>query len=405
MRLSVVSLTRTSATGLLKSSVRARQYSSTSQTWSRVVSSRPATRTLPAQSSLLLYSFSRTFFSKSTATPPSTTETTSEFASDKPQQPELASHELTSSTSDSLDFANQVVTDNSLVSSDTLQVIQSSSDAVGTLQSLGLAKTWIYPTDICQHLLENMHVLSGLPWWAAIVLTTVACRVLLFPIYVKASDMTARTQKMQPALVKLTEDFAKQGGSAAEFIVSRRQLMDEYGVKQRWIFAPMLVNLCYGLGMFLGLMHMAGADVPGFNTEGTLWFPNLNDPDRYLGLQIIAASSFTLLFQLGGETGINTLSPGIKRLMLTLPFVSIFFTMSLPAGVILYFCTTSFITTLQSMLLRSLRFRKMTHMTPLVKPSERPSTATQNQSFQKQWEMMVDAAKRAAKEQEQKPKP
>lgn len=102
---------------------------------------------------------------------------------------------------------------------------------------------------------------------------------------------------MQPALVKLTEDFAKQGGSAAEFIVSRRQLMDEYGVKQRWIFAPMLVNLCYGLGMFLGLMHMAGADVPGFNTEGTLWFPNLNDPDRYLGLQIIAASSFTLLFQ------------------------------------------------------------------------------------------------------------
>ncbi|KAK7204505.1 60Kd inner membrane protein-domain-containing protein [Myxozyma melibiosi] len=356
----------------------------------------------------------RTFFSSPSPPPRPSSSSSNEFVPDEPvpaNEPvydfvpepayDLAAQGAASSTApvDALNTLSSTVLD---ATSNT--VAAATAAAQPSLQSLGLAQTWVWPSDICQHLLDIVHSQVGLPWWGTIILTTVTARLLLFPIYMKSSDMTARVQQIQPEIQELSHEFANGDKSVEEFVAGRKAIMEKHGIRQRWVLAPLFVNLIFGFGMLLGIEYMAVKGAPGFATEGTAWFPDLSARDPYLGLHFITATLLTAAFKFGGEVGINTMGPKFMRIMLVLPFASILFTMGLPSAVMLYFSASSVCSIGQTYLLRSAWFRTWARMAPMVKPAA-PSAASQQAQLdlQKQFNMMLEAAKKAANQKGPKP--
>lgn len=195
----------------------------------------------------------------------------------------------------------------------------------------------------------------------------------MFPLFVKASDNMARNQKAKPEMdkvIQLTRE-AKDMQQRQKAMLLRKQVLNKYGIKMRYLGAPIL-QLPIGFGFFFGIRDMALVPVQGFTEQGTLWFTNLAAADPYVGLQTLSALIFMANMKMGGETGMQTMSPALKKVLMYMPLLSIPVTMNLSSGVVLYFATTAVFSLIQGSALRSPGFRKFAKMTDLVVPVKDP---------------------------------
>jgi membrane protein insertase Oxa1/YidC/SpoIIIJ len=62
-----------------------------------------------------------------------------------------------------------------------------------------------YPYELVMKLMEHTHVALGIPYWEAILVLTVALRVLLLPISVKSVINGARMAVLKPHMHKLQQ--------------------------------------------------------------------------------------------------------------------------------------------------------------------------------------------------------
>jgi YidC/Oxa1 family membrane protein insertase len=244
-----------------------------------------------------------------------------------------------------------------------------SPDQIGYFQSLGLAQNWWWPPDIFQHIFEYTHVYTGLPWWGTIAVVTVGMRLVMFPLYFKASDTTARFSKLQPEMQKILEDYQKSKDpmDGQKALLRRKKLMAEHNVKYRWLMAPMF-SAPFFIGIFAGLNRMCAAQVADLAHEGLLWFSNLSATDPYLGLQVITAGIYSSTFKLGGEMG-ATASPAastMRKILPWMPLIAIPLTMKIPAATCFYFALNGLLSLIQAAAFRSPTFRKLTGMSPLA---------------------------------------
>ncbi|KAG5417963.1 hypothetical protein I9W82_004291 [Candida metapsilosis] len=235
------------------------------------------------------------------------------------------------------------------------------SDQLGYLESIGLAQGW-GPTSIIEQLLEITHVYTGLPWWGTITVLTIIIRVVLFPLYVKASSNATRMSEIKPQLDTIMKQI--KGGDTQEQMrgmEKRRKLMKQHNVSTLMSMAPMVqVPLAYGF--FQALRKMANHPVEGFADQGLAWFTNLSDVDPYLGLQAIAAAAVIVMVRIGGETGQHAIAKGMKQVMTVVPIVSIFITKNFSAAVVLYFAVNSILSLIQSAIFKSNTLRQLLGM-------------------------------------------
>ncbi|SCV03928.1 LAMI_0H12068g1_1 [Lachancea mirantina] len=248
------------------------------------------------------------------------------------------------------------------------QAVGEASTHVGYLSSIGLAKSWWWPPDLIQNIMEQIHVYTGLPWWGTIVTTTVLVRLLMFPLYVKSSDTIARNSKIKPEMDKINEELfgATDMVEGQQIAMKRKKLLAENGIKNRYLAAPML-QLPVALGFFSGIREMANYPVDGFTTQGLAWFRDLSLADPYLGLQIITATVFISFTRLGGETGAQQFSAPMKKFFTVLPLLSIPATMNLSSGVVLYFAVNGSFSVIQTLLLRNKWVRNKLKIADVVK--------------------------------------
>jgi YidC/Oxa1 family membrane protein insertase len=290
------------------------------------------------------------------------------------------------------------------------QAIGEASLNWGYMQSIGLAKSWWWPPDLVQHLMEIVHVSTGLPWWATITLVTVGVRLALFPLYVKSSDMMAKNAKIKPQLDEIQAKLmsAVDMSESQSIMLKRKKLLAEHGVKNRYLLAPML-QIPLAIGFFSGLRAMSNYPVDGLQDQGILWFQDLTAADPYLGLQCLSAAVIMGFMRLGGETGAQTFSPAMKKVFTILPLISIPATMSFSSAVVLYFFVNGLFSVLQSFVLKQKFFRNALGLSEIVPPPPADPNKPQEgimESFRKNMERAREQAeKRAeakAKEDEQK---
>ncbi|KAI3406452.1 hypothetical protein KGF56_000583 [Candida oxycetoniae] len=238
------------------------------------------------------------------------------------------------------------------------------SDQLGYLQSIGLGEGW-GPTSIVENLLEVCHVYTGLPWWGTIAAVTIAVRVVIFPLYVKASSNATKMSKIKPQLDEIMRDLKDEANESMQdkmrLMEKRKRLMKENDVSTMASFAP-LVQVPLAYGFFQALRKMANYPVEGFQDQGILWFPDLSAVDPYLGLQTIAALAVIIVVRMGGETGQHAMAKSMKQVMTVVPLASILITKGFSVAVVLYFAINSILSLVQSLMFKNATMRRVLGM-------------------------------------------
>ncbi|KAH3901853.1 related to Mitochondrial inner membrane protein OXA1 [Saccharomycodes ludwigii] len=280
---------------------------------------------------------------------------------------------------------------------DVITTVGEASSHIGYLSSIGMANNWYWPPDLLQHLMEYVHVYLGLPWWGTIVVTAITVRVLLFPLYVKSSDTTAKNSQIKPQLDKINKELFNSSDmiESQKIALKRKKLLQENGIKMRWLAAPM-IQVPVAIGFFSGLRQMCNYPVDGFTNQGLAWFTDLSAADPYLGLQVITASVFIGFTRLGGETGAQQFSPQLKKVFTILPLLSIPATMNLGAGVVLYFAVNGFFSVLQSLVLRNEWCRKKLGISKIVIHNNTGGDADEKKSILQSFKDNINKAKEQA---------
>lgn len=166
---------------------------------------------------------------------------------------------------------------------------------IGYLKELGLDYGW-GPTAFVQTLLEHIHVYSGSPWWATILLTTIFVRVGLFKIFVEASDTSARMAVLMP-LVKPIKDRLSAAQAARDVpavkmaAAEMNSLYQKAGVRVSKNMLP-LIQIPLGFGTFRLLRGMSALPVPGLENGGFLWLSDLTVADPYYILPAATGLAF-----------------------------------------------------------------------------------------------------------------
>ncbi|KAI5799214.1 60Kd inner membrane protein-domain-containing protein, partial [Peziza echinospora] len=256
---------------------------------------------------------------------------------------------------------------------------QSITDHVGYLSELGLNFGW-GPTSCIQWLMEHVHVWTGTPWWASILLTTLVIRTIQLPGYIKLSDTAAKMKDIQPLVAPHFEKMkeAQKRGDMVQLQIERAEMGRLYtkaGVSKSWLMFP-ITQIPVFYGGYNLLHQMADLPVPGFVNGGILWFTDLSMRDPYLILPIMTSLNLAASSWLGGEGGAGSISYQMKMfLVFGLPIISFAFMWSWPAAMTMYFAFNAVFGLMQNLILRNPKVREAIGLYPLPKPAPKPPSA------------------------------
>ena len=249
-------------------------------------------------------------------------------------------------------------------------------DQIGHLHSLGLDYGW-GPTSILQWTMEHAHVWGGLPWWGSIAVASIVLRSVLFPLYIRSSDIMARQQAMNPVLKPITDRMTaarkRQDMQEVQLAFQHlRAVRKKAGISTLPQFMPIMLQGIFGYCGFKLLRAAALLPVPEFKTGGFSWLADLTVPDPYLILPLTMAGVLHFLVRSGGETAAanaNQMAPGMHKFMLYgMPVIALFATGWVPGAVAVWFAAGGALGVLQSLAFRNETVRAYLGIAPIYKP-------------------------------------
>lgn len=252
---------------------------------------------------------------------------------------------------------------------------------VGYLQSLGIDYGW-GPTSVVQFVLENIHVHTGLPWWAAILSTAFLLRLAAFPLFLKSSDSMARQSALATVLKPYNDAYTKaqKEGDTQGLLLAmtqKRAIHKKAGISATAQFVPMIVQGVIGFCGYRLMNAMVALPVPGLMDGGFLWLKDLTLTDGYLLLPLFMAGTMHVMARFGGESGTASLPPQMKTAMLyVMPAFIALFTAWQPGAVCLWFCGSGALGLAQGQLLQRPAVRNFFGLAPMYKP--KPGEEVQN---------------------------
>ena len=152
-----------------------------------------------------------------------------------------------------------------------------------------------------EYLLEHVHIYTATPWWASIILTALAVRIVLLKPYIDAADVSARMATVADLLkpIKARMDAAKSTKDQAALMQAYQEmtlLYREAGIKM-WKVAVPLLQIPIGFGTFRLLSRMAALPVPGLEDGGFLWLKDLTISDPFWILPALTGLGIHLTFK------------------------------------------------------------------------------------------------------------
>lgn len=228
-------------------------------------------------------------------------------------------------------------------------------------------------------IIEHIHIYSGLPWWGSVALTAVGIRLVMLPLYIRSSDMTARSTALisvtkpisdRIAAAKENRDTEAMQAAYLEMLAIRRRA----GLSMMTQMLPVAMQGVIGYCGFKLMRAMANLPVPALQTDGFLWLQDLTLSDPYLILPLAMAGTMHLLVRMGGESGaaeMNQMAPGLRNVMLWGMPAVIVLMMGYQSGLVcLWFASGGAVSVLQGQALKNENLRRWLNIAPLIKPSK-----------------------------------
>ncbi|XP_063367850.1 mitochondrial inner membrane protein OXA1L-like [Cydia amplana] len=241
-----------------------------------------------------------------------------------------------------------------------------------TFASLGLGG-WT-PVGMVQQCLEYVHVSLDIPWWGAILIGTIVVRVAMFPLVIMAQRNTAVMNNNLPEIqllqVKMTQ--ARQSGNqleAARYAQEMMMFMKEKGLNPLKNMLVPLAQAPFFISFFMGLRGMANCPVESMTYGGLAWFMDLTVPDQYFLLPLITSATLWATIELGVDGGRLEASNMVmmRYFLRAIPIVMIPFTINFPGAILVYWCSSNFISLIQVGVLKVPAVREYLKIPKLVK--------------------------------------
>jgi YidC/Oxa1 family membrane protein insertase len=203
-------------------------------------------------------------------------------------------------------------------------------------------------------LLEWLHSSVGLTWGVSIVVLTLIVRIVIVPLTVKQIRSMQKLQVVAPELKALQQKYKHDKKRQQEEIMT---FYRENKVNPAASCLPMLLQIPIFIALFFVLKDFEKEVFPKYPASdlGFLGIvPSITEPisahwSGYLLLVLYVASQVlsTLLMA-------TTMDKTQRMIFLALPFVFVFFIISFPTGLMLYWVTTNLWTIGQGVVTRRL---------------------------------------------------
>lgn len=223
------------------------------------------------------------------------------------------------------------------------------------------------------------HDVSGLPWWATLVVSTVMFRVTVLPLVYVGLKAGQKMPKATPDIAKLnklyeegvrarsrSENKAKRtyGDILKVYLKGMNAIRKIHDVSVARLYAvplaqiPVFVTFVFAMRRMINNADQITSDLAH---EGLFWFENLTAPDPLMVLPMFAVGMTFYNLENGlGRNPQNKIFFGLKNviqggLICALPFIAF-----LPSGVFLYWGTSASFVALQTAVIRNEAFLNFT---------------------------------------------
>ena len=176
----------------------------------------------------------------------------------------------------------------------------------------------------------------------AIIFLTIVIKILFYPLMNKQYKSMKKMQDIAPLMTELREKFKSNPKKMQEEVL---KLYRKHEVNPLQGCLPMLLQIPFFIAIYATIMSdqfMALLDFPGVN-RGFLsfWLSDLSVPDGTFILPVVLAI-FTYYSQ-----KMMMVDPKQKQMLLLSPVMILIFGLKLPAGVLLYWATSTVLSTVQ----------------------------------------------------------
>ncbi|MGI8946275.1 MAG: YidC/Oxa1 family membrane protein insertase [Thermoleophilaceae bacterium] len=182
--------------------------------------------------------------------------------------------------------------------------------------------------------LEALHSI-GLGWGLAIVGLTLLVRLCTVPLVVRQFRSQRELREHMPEMKRLQE---RHKGDKPRLQREMQAYYREHGINPLSAFAPLVVQI----PVFISLYYLMRTDVESglFGDAGFLFVPHLTDKPH--GAVLVALITAYLASQLAGSLiASRALAGGQRGVMLALPLIFAGVVARFPAGLAVYWITTS----------------------------------------------------------------
>lgn len=273
------------------------------------------------------------------------------------------------------------------VSSKIAGVVEGSAAPASAAATEALAPLSAYnPGHVVMQLVEKIHVVADIPYWQSIIALTVALRVAVLPIAIKAMRDGARMQLLQPEMKKIQAEMMSDpfaNVKQAEYEVRMKALFTKYQVTPFSMLLGPLAQMPIFLSMFFGIRQM-GDYYDDFSAGGAYWFTDLAAADTTMIMPVVNSVMFLALIELGGEAGQQQAQTDqqktMKMVFRGLGVAMVPLTMHMPSGLFVYWCSSSLISVVQNLTLKNPALRKALDI-PKVPPPDSPGVNQHGQEI------------------------
>jgi YidC/Oxa1 family membrane protein insertase len=185
-----------------------------------------------------------------------------------------------------------------------------------------------------QWTLKLLHSI-GLGWGLAIVGLTLLVRVCTLPLVVRQFRSQRELRRHMPQMRELQK---RHKGDRERLNREMQAYYREHGINPLAAFAPLLVQI----PVFISLYYLMRHDVKNglFGDAGLLFIPHLTEKPH--GAVLVALILTYLVSQIAGSLiATRTMQGGQRGLMLALPLLFVGIVARFPAGLAVYWITTS----------------------------------------------------------------
>lgn len=186
-----------------------------------------------------------------------------------------------------------------------------------------------YAIDFLQNLFGN--------WGVAIIVLTLAIKILFYPLTARAYIAGRKMQKIQPELNALKEKLKDDKQKQQQEMMA---LMGRKGVNPMSGCLPILPQI----PVFFGLNAVLIGTFELRHAPFYFWLQDLSDRDPYFISPLLMAG---LMYAQQKITPLPTMDPNQARMMQILPLVFALFMLSYPSGLVLYIITNTAVSILQ----------------------------------------------------------